>query len=125
MTGDDNGFASYSDVYGPGGMADDRDDSNDPEFRDAAGYCGHGNYVGGSGADYMCGPCEDGISPAEWQRGIVMERTRATRDRAMRQAEMIARLLMLGVPSGDVVRIAEADNRFMLNPPSRYGRHYF
>jgi hypothetical protein len=22
--------------------------------------CRHGNYVGGSGADYMCGPCENG-----------------------------------------------------------------
>lgn len=22
--------------------------------------CKHGVYVGGSGADYMCGPCEDG-----------------------------------------------------------------
>ncbi len=27
--------------------------------RDGSGYCRHGMYTGGSGADYMCGPCED------------------------------------------------------------------
>lgn len=32
--------------------------------------CEHGVYVGGCGADYMCGPCEMGYSPPpkyEWQ----------------------------------------------------------
>jgi hypothetical protein len=27
------------------------------------GYCRHGNYVGGSGIDYMCRWCEDGVEP--------------------------------------------------------------
>ncbi len=27
------------------------------------GYCKHGTYVGGIGADYMCGYCEDGTEP--------------------------------------------------------------
>lgn len=27
--------------------------------RDDSGHCRHGVYVGGSGIDWMCGPCED------------------------------------------------------------------
>lgn len=37
---------------------DDRDDSADPQYRPADGYCKHGRYVGGCGADYICGECE-------------------------------------------------------------------
>jgi hypothetical protein len=44
---------------------DDRDDTYDPEFRDPDGYCEHGRYVGGCGADLMCFDCEMGISAAE------------------------------------------------------------
>ncbi len=31
--------------------------------RRQAGYCEHGVYVGGCGADYMCGRCESGEAP--------------------------------------------------------------
>lgn len=31
-------------------------------MRTQDGYCEHGVYVGGCGADYMCGYCEQGIS---------------------------------------------------------------
>lgn len=31
------------------------------------GYCEHGTYVGGCGADYMCHFCEMGYSRAEYQ----------------------------------------------------------
>lgn len=32
-------------------------------------YCEHGTYVGGwAGGDYLCGPCEDGISQAQLVR---------------------------------------------------------
>lgn len=30
------------------------------------GHCEHGVYVGGMGADLMCGACEDGISDEQW-----------------------------------------------------------
>jgi hypothetical protein len=44
---------------------DDRDDTYDPEYHDPDGYCEHGRYVGGCGADLMCFDCEMGISAAE------------------------------------------------------------
>lgn len=28
-------------------------------------YCQHGTYIGKIGADFMCGPCEDGVT---WER---------------------------------------------------------
>lgn len=35
--------------------------------RGEAGYCRHGVYVGGCGADYMCGACENG---EHWQSSM-------------------------------------------------------
>jgi hypothetical protein len=117
-------FATYDDVYGPGGMADDRDDTFDPEFRADDGYCEHGTYVGGCGADLMCSWCEDGISLAEAIKIETARKTRAVRERSENQQLMIARLLMLREVSGtDVLRIVEYDNRYLGNPRSRYGRH--
>lgn len=41
---------------------DDYDDERSPSE-----YCKHGTFIGNwAGPDYMCGPCEDGISDAEW-----------------------------------------------------------
>lgn len=34
------------------------------------GYCKHGAWVGGCGADYMCGMCENGTTDYEWALGI-------------------------------------------------------
>lgn len=114
-------LASYDDIME---MMDDRDDSNDLEFRDPEGYCVHGSYVGGCGADYMCGWCEDGISLAEAIKIETARKTRKVRERSETQQLMIARLLMLTEVSGtDVLRIVEYDNRYLGNPRSRYGRH--
>jgi hypothetical protein len=33
--------------------------------RSRENYCKHGTYVGGCGADYMCGWCESGVEPQE------------------------------------------------------------
>ena len=68
-------FMTYDDLISE---MDDRDDSNDPEFRDHDGYCEHGTYVGGCGIDWMCGWCEDGISAAE---AIEIETGLAVRER--------------------------------------------
>lgn len=38
---------------------------------DADGYCEHGTHVGGCGIDWLCGPCEDGVSQAEILDGRV------------------------------------------------------
>lgn len=101
---------------------DDRDDTYDPEFRDPEGYCEHGTYVGGCGADLMCSWCEDGISVREAKRIITMERTRAVRDRAERTAQFLAAILAHGVPGMDAAKWAE-DSSHVGNPLSRYGRH--
>lgn len=121
---DDNysGFASYDDVYRPGGMADDRDDSSDAEFRDPDGYCQHGQYVGGCGIDYMCEWCENGVSAAEARRIIVKERTRAVRERADRAARTLTLLLTHGMNGTDAAYFAQ-ETSYTVNPLSRYGRH--
>lgn len=41
----------------PGGLRARR---HERQARDERGYCRHGQYVGGCGADYMCGACENG-----------------------------------------------------------------
>lgn len=81
----DDGFATYDDYVE---MADDRDDSLDPEFRDPEGYCGHGNYVGGCGPDLMCDWCEAGISPAEAEEIIASRQREARRDRTRRRLHL-------------------------------------
>jgi hypothetical protein len=115
-------YATYSDVYGPGGMADDRDDSNDPEFRDYGGYCGHGRYVGGSGPDLMCEWCEAGISPAEARAIVARERLAGVRERAEGAARLLAALLMHGMSGIDAARFAQ-ESSHVGNPRARYGRH--
>jgi hypothetical protein len=45
----------------------DDDDLNSVHYGQASHYCRHGTYVGSwAGPDYLCGPCEDGISDEEW-----------------------------------------------------------
>ena len=119
---EDSGFATYDDVYGPGGMADDRDDTYDPEFRDPDGYCVHGTYVGGCGADLMCSWCEDGISLAEAKRIVAREKLAGIRERADRAATLLAKLLMHGMGGIDAAYFAETSS-YVGNPLSRYGRH--
>ena len=120
-----SGFASYYDVYGPGGMADDRDDSEDPEFRDQGGYCEHGRYVGGCGIDYMCDWCESGISAAEMNRIFAQRRLAGVRERADRAEKFLALLLREhGTEVGgiDAADFAQRTSR-VNNPLTRYGRH--
>jgi hypothetical protein len=117
-------FATYEDVYGTGGMADDRDDSNDPEFRDLDGYCEHGTYVGGCGTDWMCHWCEDGISAAEAKRIVTAQWTRQVRETAMRAERLIGNLLRLGMSGTDAASLVQdAPSNYVVNPRSRYGRH--
>lgn len=115
-------FATYDDVFGPGGMADDRDDSNDAEFREADGYCDHGVYVGGCGIDWMCQWCEDGISRAEWLAMGRAERLAGVRERAQRAERLLAYLLANGMSGIIAARLAQ-DSSHVGNPLVRYGRH--
>jgi hypothetical protein len=106
-------------------MMDDRDDSTDYEYREPAGYCPHGYYVGGCGADYMCQHCEDGVSVEEAASIARMGRTRAIRTRAETSEQMLALLLAKhGAEVGGII-IAKLvqDSTYIANPPSRYGRH--
>ena len=118
----------YSDYYSHEDLMsdmDDRDDSNDPEFRDPAGYCEHGKYVGGCGIDWMCGWCEDGVSAAEAERISRDSRTHATRVAAERAADVLNTLLSHhGTVIGgiDAAHLAQ-ESSYTLNPASRYGRH--
>lgn len=113
-------FMTYDDIMED--LANDRDDTYDPEFRDPEGYCEHGTYVGGCGADLMCQWCEDGISLAEARRIVTAERTRKTRETAERTAKFINDLLVHGMGGIDVYTFAQ-DSSFVGNPLSRYGRH--
>ncbi|HZZ17152.1 MAG TPA: hypothetical protein VFE08_14455 [Candidatus Sulfotelmatobacter sp.] len=113
-------FATYDDIMED--LANDRDDSNDPEFRDYAGYCEHGTYVGGCGADYMCGYCEDGISLAEAIAIEARQRTREIREKANRAEKLLNNLLVLPECDGILAaRMAELSSNIN-NPASRYGR---
>lgn len=51
-------------------------EERDMFWRHEAGYCQHGVYVGGCGADYMCGLCESGEAPL-----TKAERKKYNRDR--------------------------------------------
>jgi hypothetical protein len=115
----DSGFATYDDFVA---MADDRDDSNDPEFRAPDGYCEHGVYVGGSGIDWMCGYCEDGITAAEVNRAVRAERLRKVRANARQAETLLAKLLVHGVGGIDAALFAQ-EASCTVNPLSRYGRH--
>src|SRR5215471_6198071 len=111
-------FATYDDIMAD--LANDRDDSLDPEFRDPDGYCPHGNYVGGCGPDLMCQWCEDGISPAEMRRIYAAQRVAVTRDRAHRAELMLAALLACGMSGTDAAELAQ-DSSYVPNPRGRYG----
>jgi hypothetical protein len=112
-------FATYDDYLE---MADDRDDTYDPEFRDPEGYCPHGKYVGGMGADLMCDWCESGISVEEAKRIVAMERTRATRERAENAAKLLNGLLTHGMGGVHAAHFAQ-ESSYIGNPLTRYGRH--
>lgn len=118
----DNDYATYNDVYGPGGMADDSDDSGYAEYLDPNGYCEHGHYVGGSGPDYMCGWCESGISVAEMRQIINRQRLTGIRKRADGAAKLLNVLLMHGMGGMDAAYFAQQSS-YVGNPHSRYGRH--
>jgi hypothetical protein len=105
---------------------DDRDDTYDPEFRDHEGYCPHGKYVGGCGADLMCGWCEDGISVSEAKRIITMERTRTVREAATQCQNFLNVLLSKHGTEVGGIEIYELSQRCPYparNPLTRYGRH--
>jgi hypothetical protein len=119
-----NDYATYYDVYGPNGIADDRDDTYDPEFRQESDYCrDHGTYIGPpSGADILCGYCEDGISRAEFIAMGKRQRLAGIRERAERAGKLLNALLMHGIPGIGAARYAQ-ESSYIGNPLSRYGRH--
>lgn len=117
-------FATYDDIMQD--LANDQypdDGYSDLEFRDyESGYCPHGKYVGGCGADIMCSWCEDGISPAEANRIVAMQRTREIREKAERAQKLLNDLLR--IPECGGIFAAEMTERSsnINNPESRYGR---
>lgn len=113
-------FYTYEDIMYD---MDDRDDTYDPEYRDPAGYCPHGTYVGGYGADLMCAWCEDGVSAVEAKRIVRMENTRAIRERAERTARLLNDLLKMRECGGIRAARYAQDSRYVANPLNRYGRH--
>lgn len=113
-------FMSYDDIMKD--LANDRDDSNDPEYRDPHGYCEHGVYVGGSGIDWTCQWCEDGISVAEARKIVAADRLRAVRGRAERAETALNILLAHGVGGIDAAEFAQ-NTSYIGNPLTRYGRH--
>ncbi len=51
---------------------------------EADSYCVHGTFVGNwAGPDYMCGPCEMGVSDEEWAHGKARAELRDARVRAL------------------------------------------
>lgn len=113
-------FATYDDIMQD--LANDRDDSNDPEFRDYGGYCEHGVYVGGCGVDWMCGDCEMGISAAERREINSQQHTRDIREKANRAAKLLNDLLVIpGCPGILAAELTERSSNIN-NPASRYGR---
>jgi hypothetical protein len=114
-------FATYDDIMQD--LANDRDDSYDPEFRDPDGYCPHGRYVGGSGIDLMCNDCEMGISLAERIEIDRQTRLRKIRNNAADAERILNNLLTLpdhciGILAAHMAEISSNVN----NPESRYGR---
>jgi hypothetical protein len=54
------------------------------------GYCKHGAWVGGLGADYMCGMCESGVTDYEWALNRAFsEWHKAQREKARIEVEAI------------------------------------
>lgn len=49
-------------------------------------HCEHGTYTGTwCGPDYLCGPCEDGLSPYEYALAAAWGWLRSTRERQVRE----------------------------------------
>lgn len=102
---------------------DDRDDTYDPEFRQESDYCIHGTYIGPpSGADFLCGYCEDGISLAEFRAIGRRQKLAGIRERAERAQAFLNVLLSHGV-SGIIAAEYAENSSHVGNPLSRYGRH--
>ena len=118
MSEDD--FMTYDDIMED--LANDRNDEYDAEFRDPDGYCPHGQYVGGCGADLMCQWCEDGISPAEVREIYSARHTREVREKAERAERLLNNLLKIRECGGiDAAHFTEQSSNIN-NPASRYGR---
>lgn len=116
----DDEFMTYDDIMQD--LANDRDDSNDPEFRDDDGYCEHGQYVGGCGPDFMCGDCEMGISAAERREINRQQRLRKVRKEASRAEKILNDLLKMRECDGTLAaHMAELSSNVNC-PASRYGR---
>src|ERR1700756_2812283 len=116
----DDDFATYDDIMQD--LANDRDDTYDAEFNDPNGYCEHGKYVGGCGADLMCGLCEDGISMAEWRQIESRRRTRETREKAAIAEKLMNDLLLIRECTGTFAAEMTERSSNINNPESRYGR---
>lgn len=71
-------------------------------------YCIHGVYVGGCGADYLCGACEgDELEPTAYeQRGYIHH---LTEQAAQRNLELLTLLSSLSVISIGVIAIHRED----------------
>jgi hypothetical protein len=91
---------------------DDRDDTYDPEFREPDGYCVHGQYVGGCGADLMCSWCEDGYSLAEAKAIVAAEAARKVRERTQRRLKCRLALASHGVMLNDVLTAEQIKRSF-------------
>lgn len=62
----------------------------DAEIWAQDGHCKHGVYVGGCGADYMCGMCESGVTDYEWAMGRAFHAYRAAqKEKARIEVEAI------------------------------------
>lgn len=113
-------FMTYDDIMAD--LANDRDDSNDPEFRDYDGYCEHGTYVGGCGIDWMCSDCELGISAEEAREIDRAQKLRKVREQAARAEKLLNDLLKMPECDGILAaRISELSSN-VNNPAARYGR---
>ena len=64
------------------------------QLEESSGYCEHGNYVGGCGADYMCQYCEDGHKRNAYVEAIA----EAKRAIEIQKVEFIQKFLCDGSP---------------------------
>lgn len=64
------------------------------ELAESYGYCEHGIYVGGCGADYMCGWCENGDTRNAYAEAIA----EAKRAIEIQKVEFIQKFLCDGSP---------------------------
>ncbi len=117
----DNEFMTYDDIMRE--LENDRDDTYDPEFRMEQDYCEHGTYIGPpSGADFLCGWCESGISVKEMNEILAAQRLAVIRRQASNAERLINELLKMGYSGIDTAYLAQRTSNIN-NPPSRYGRH--